>query len=216
MARSNPRVLAAEMADEGAEEGTVLVREGASRPRLEFSVILRPGGNPRPGMLAVIATFCAMEGIRKDTGIIAWVRWPDEVVTDEKVLATTSLTTGGSTAAPWTIMNFNVRIGRTRDTLTTSLEDLLGVTVDSLMLVNKILESLAWLHWGWVRGMQAQILKHVGSTLEVAERRVAITHKGKTTAGVVRGVDERGRLIVELEESGISAHVEERSALLRF
>ncbi|MGA2199313.1 MAG: hypothetical protein ABSG45_05185, partial [Nitrososphaerales archaeon] len=103
--RRDPQALAIEMAAGGAPEGTVIQGGTVTRDVLRFSVVLRPRSGLQLGLLALIATFCASEGIRKDTGIITWIRWPDEIVARVGVVATTSVVLGGAKDAPWAVLN---------------------------------------------------------------------------------------------------------------
>jgi biotin-(acetyl-CoA carboxylase) ligase len=213
--RLDPRALALEMASsDGAPEGTVIQGRATTRSALSFSVILRPKPGSQVRILSLIATFCASEGIRKDTGIITWIRWPDEVVAGRDVIAATSLTLGGSVDSPWVVLNFRINLGHLRRAGSTSLKDLLGVDVDPDMLVAKVIDSLSWMHSGWVKVMYPQILPRITSMLENAGGRVVVDHNCVAAPGVVKGVDEMGRLIVDL--SGEEVRVQDRSGLLEF
>ncbi len=213
--RLDPESLAMEMASEGAPEGTVIRAGTAGRKSLSFSVILRPRPDRPRGLLAIIATFCASEGIRKDTGIITWMRWPDEVVAGRDMIAATSLVQGGGTNRPWVILNFRINLRDPPKAGSTSLHDLLGVDVDPEMLESKVLDSLSWMHSGWVKQMYPQILPRISSMLENAGGRVVADRGGRAVSGVVRGVDEAGRLVVDLDDSG-QARIEDRTGLLEF
>jgi len=212
--RLDPRAVALEMVSDGAPEGTVIQGRATTRSALSFSAILRPEPGSQTRILSIIATFCASEGIRKDTGIITWIRWPDEVVAGGDVLAATSLTMGGSADAPWVLLHFRINRGHMSRAGSTSLKDLLGVDVDPDMLVAKVVDSLSWMHSGWVKGMYPKILPRITSMLENAGGRVAVDRDGVAAPGVVRGVDETGRLIVDL--SGEEVRVQDRSGLLEF
>jgi biotin-(acetyl-CoA carboxylase) ligase len=211
--RLDPRVLALEMVADGAPEGTVIQGHTTTRSTvLSFSVILRPRPGSQVRILTPIATFCASEGLRKDTGIITWIRWPHEVVAGGEVLAATALTLGGSVDSPWALLNFRINLGHLRQEGSTSLRDLLGVDVDPDMLLAKVIDSLTWMHSGWVKEMYPKILPRITSMLENAGGRVAVDHDGVAAPGVVRGVDETGGLIVDL--SGGEVRIQDRSGLL--
>ncbi|MDA4113673.1 MAG: hypothetical protein OK474_06480 [Thaumarchaeota archaeon] len=213
--RLDPRAVALEMASSGgAPDGTVIQGSTTTRSKvLGFSVILRPRPGSQVRILAPIATFCASEGIRKDTGIITWIRWPDEVVAGGEVLAATSLSLGGSVDSPWAVLDFRINLGHLRQEGSTSLRDLLGVDVDPDMLLAKVIDSLWWMHSGWVKEMYPKILPRIASMLENAGGRVVVVDRdGVAAPGVVRGVDETGRLIVGLP--GGEVRLQDRSGLL--
>ncbi len=203
-----------EMVSTGEPEGTVIQGRTGIRTALDFSVILRPRAGPPLGLLAPIATFCASEGIRKDTGIITWLRWPDEVVAGSEVAATTSFVQGKDADGRWAILNFRVNLGQASGVGSTSLHELLGVDVDPEMLLSKILDSLSWMHSGWVKEMYPQILARISSMLENPGGRVVLEREGKAVQGVVKGVDELGRLLVDLDGTG-RVRVARRSDLLQ-
>jgi biotin-(acetyl-CoA carboxylase) ligase len=177
--RLDPGTIALEKARARAPEGTVIKGWGAPGGALIFSVVLRPRRGLALPLLAPIATFCASEGIRKDTGIITWIRWPDKVVTGVKVVATTSVAIEEGTEGNWAILNFRINIRRVRRTGSTSLEELLGVVVESDLLLSKILDSLSWMHSGWVKEMYPQILKRISSMLEDLGRTVVMGSDGR-------------------------------------
>jgi BirA family biotin operon repressor/biotin-[acetyl-CoA-carboxylase] ligase len=201
------------MARRSAPEGTVIQGRAKTRKALDFSVILRLKSGLPTELLALIATFCASEGIRKDTGIITWLRWPDEVVAGREVVAATSFVQGENADGRWAILSFRINLGDVSGDGSTSLHDLLGVDVDQEMLVSKILNSLSWMHSGWVKEMYPQVLARISSMLENAGGRVAVERGRKAVPGVVRGVDELGRLIVELDDT-VQVPVVRRSDLL--
>ena len=192
----DPEAAAVEVASRGAPQGTVIGRTTAEA--LAFSVILRPKSGLELGLLGPIAAFSASEGIRKDTGIITWIRWPQEVVADKAVLATTSVSREIAGGSSWVVLNFHLNRGLPKAPGATSLDELLGVDVETDMLTSKVLDSLAWMHSGWDKQMFPQILPRISSMLENSGEMVVV--KGRRP-GVVKGVDRRGRLVVELDGS---------------
>jgi BirA family transcriptional regulator, biotin operon repressor / biotin---[acetyl-CoA-carboxylase] ligase len=183
------------MAARESEDGTVF-QVGQSANVLDFSVVLRPSADYGRGLLALIAPFCASEGIRRDTGIITWIRWPDQVVTGGKSVARTSLVSAGRPGSPCLILNFRINLGRVGLEGSTSLEELLGVAVDRELLIAKVLESLSWMYSGWVGDKHPQIRKRIGSMLENEGQAVTTDAHGTAVSGVVSGVDEKGRLLL--------------------
>jgi biotin-(acetyl-CoA carboxylase) ligase len=179
--RLDPGTIALERARARAPEGTVVKGWGAPRGALIFSVVLRPKRGLVLPLLAPMATFCASEGVRKDTGIITWIRWPDKVVTGGKVVATTSVAIEQGTDDCWAVLNFRVNIRRVRRAGSTSLEELLGVVVESDLLLSKILDSLSWMHSGWVKEMYPQILKRISSMQEDPGSTVVMGSEGTLT-----------------------------------
>jgi biotin-(acetyl-CoA carboxylase) ligase len=207
-----------------------------ARGRLKFSVVLRVWEGSSIQLMRLIAPFSASEAIRKDTGIITWIRWPDSVVIGEKTVATATLavvptdkaavtTTAGPSPQDlitYIILTFEIDTRgrhadrRTKDggagedgtTAATSLYDALGVEVDEGLLLDKALESLAWMHLGWRRGMNEQIVRRVKTMVTtVGMRVVVLDRKGRERPGYARDIDGTGRLVVELDDEGGGSRV---------
>lgn len=182
-------------------DGMVVVEKTKDAPVLRFSAVVRTAGMPELA-LSLTGAFSASEGIRKDTGIITWVRWPNLVVVDGAVVAKSSTLPLQGKGDPRAIIGFSVNRLRTADQGSTSLEDELGVRVEERLLVEKILESLSWMHFGWTNGMQDHVLSRVQSMTETIDRVVKVKAGATVRMGTARRIDTRGRLLVELEDGG--------------
>ena len=70
-----------------------LVVQGGRRGLLRLWVCraFSPAAPGAFGLLGPLSAACASEGIRRDTGIISWLHWPNLVTIDGKVVANTSL-----------------------------------------------------------------------------------------------------------------------------
>jgi len=209
--RGDPEAVARELASRGGSEGTVIVGHKSGGSLLKFSIILRPGKASRPELLHLIIAFSTSEGIRKDTGIITWLQWPDKVVVGRRAVATTSVICSSAVHPRWVVLTSTVRTGRTRagDGESASLFDVLGVEVDPNLLVERVLESLSWMYYGWTRSMDDHILRRYRSMLDTIGRRVQVTCRGRVRVGSVRDVDRVGSLVVELETGEESIKVED-------
>ncbi len=76
-----------------------LVVQGRRPGMLDLSVCLLTIGDPRPGRLGLLgplAAACTSEGIRRDTGIVSWLHWPNLVTIHGRVVARASLSLGAS------------------------------------------------------------------------------------------------------------------------
>jgi BirA family biotin operon repressor/biotin-[acetyl-CoA-carboxylase] ligase len=214
-ARGDPEGVAKKLASRGEGEGTVVVSHGPGDALLRFSIILRPAKARQPELLRLIIAFSTSEGIRKDTGVITWLRWPDKVVVGRRVVATTSTASSSATHPRWVVLTSNIRTGRTDggDDGSTSLLDVLGVEVDPGLLVERVLESLSWMYYGWTRGMNDHIVARYRSMLDTIGRRVQIDDHARLRVGSARDVDEAGNLIVELQSGEESIKVEDAGRL---
>lgn len=213
--RGDPEAAAKERASRGEAEGTVVVSHRPGDPLLRFSVILRPVKPRQPELLRLVVAFSTSEGIRKDTGIITWLRWPDKVVAGRRVVATTSMVSSSAINPEWVVLTSSIRTGRTDpgDGDQTSLLDVLGVEVDPDLLVERVLESLSWMYYGWSRGMVDHIIMRFRSMLDTIGTRVQIADHGRLKVGIARDVDSMGNLVVELQTGEESIRVEDADRL---
>jgi biotin-(acetyl-CoA carboxylase) ligase len=164
---------------------------------LRFSVVASCG-DETPLLLGLVAAFSASEGIRKDTGIISWVHWPNVVAIDGKIVATTAAAVTSVADVRWVQLDFRVHLSNDDLKDSTSLSRLLGVELDANLLFEKVLESLSWMHFGWANGMQAQIIRRVKSMTETIGTDVSAQKGGKRVAGSAADIDPLGRLVVRL------------------
>jgi biotin-(acetyl-CoA carboxylase) ligase len=164
--------------------------------------------------LGLVAAFSASEGIRKDTGVISWVRWPNSVAIEGKNVATTSARVTRGKESTRVVLDFTVNVSRPTNEGTTSLLEVIGVEVDRKILLDKILESLAWMHAGWVNGMHPQVLRRVKSMTETLGSVVSVSRDGERVAGLATDIDAKGRLVVRAEGTSIMlSDVSEASGL---
>jgi hypothetical protein len=163
-------------------------------------------------LLGPLAAACTSEGIRKDTGIISWLYWPNLVTIDEGVVAVTSVSTsatppskGGQMKEPYgTMIVFNISVNCFAENRglkpsaslfsspfsppagsglsPTSISAVLGVEIDIDLLRDKILHAIDWYHAEWARGMQATLVERIQPTIPWLGRRVVVTMRARTAA----------------------------------
>lgn len=199
----DPEVAARRMAAESPGDGMVVVQKQDGAAVLRLSAVVRTSGVSRLA-LTLIAAFSASEGIRKDTGVISWVRWPDKVVIGEAVVATTDVSLLPRGGEPRAALNFAVNRLHLEGEGVTSLQDQLGVEVDEGILVGKMLESLSWMHFGWTNDMKEHVLKRVKSMTETLDRPVSVRTGSAHGRGTATEIDRLGRLVVRLERGGVA------------
>jgi biotin-(acetyl-CoA carboxylase) ligase len=127
------------------------------------------------------------------------VRWPNKVVIGPSVVATTGVARLWGAGESRAMLNLAVNRLHVDSPGSTSLEDELGVQVDDAIFVDKILESLSWMHFGWNNDMEEHVLKRVRSMTETIDRPVSATTKSGSGRGTATGIDPLGRLVVELD-----------------
>lgn len=150
--------------------------------------------------LGLVAAFSASEGIRKDTGIISWVRWPNSVAIEGKTVAATRARVTRDGESNRAVLDFTINVSSPVTEGVTSLLEAVGVEIDRRILLDKVLESLAWMHAGWVNGMHPQVLRRVKSMTETLGTSVSVSRRGSRIVGVASDIDEMGRLVVQLRD----------------
>lgn len=197
--RADPARSARELLAQGPRDGDVFVQDAAGgSDALRFTAVARCGAET-PLLLGLFAAFSASEGIRKDTGIISWVHWPSTVTIEGKRVASTSAAVTKSSGSTWTALDFQVNLLHNELAGSTSLYDELGVEVDRTLLLDKILESLSWMHFGWSTGTHPHILRRVTSMTETLGSKVSVQKAGRRASGSAVEIDSLGGLVVRLD-----------------
>lgn len=178
--------------------GTVIV-DDMDDATLRFSAIAGCGSETKLFM-GLVAAFSASEGIRKDTGVISWIRWPNVVAIDGAAVATTSVSKARGIDKNSVELFFSINIAPDGDPKRTSLYDAVGVRVDTSILLQKVLESLSWMHAGWSNHMHPQILRRVKSMTETVGESVWVSCNGHRALGRAIDIDSSGRLVVLLSD----------------
>jgi biotin-(acetyl-CoA carboxylase) ligase len=192
-----------------------LVVQGGRRGLLDLSVCVLADGRASPGtagLLGPLVAASASEGIRRDTGVVSWLHWPNLVTIDDRVVAKTSLSmtevqgSGGKTQVVMGILVncFSSRPSSFPSALPcTSILDALGVEVDIALLRDKVLHALNWYHAEWERGMLRKLADRIRPTIAWLGRKVEVRAAGgPPLRGMARGLDDFGSLVLEQEGRG--------------
>jgi biotin-[acetyl-CoA-carboxylase] ligase BirA-like protein len=237
---TNAALMAA--AEEGAPEGTVLVAEHqvtgrgrmdrvwTSPPRagLTVSFLLRPDvPAARRGWLPLLTGVALAESVREVTGVLASVKWPNDLLArDGRKLAGILAETGSQPGMPGAVvigvgLNVSTSASELPETAT-SLSAVTGATVDRGPVLMGFLRAVERRYRGWVGALGDPVvsgLAHdylawsstVGSAVEVT------MPDGSALAGTARAVDWDGRLVLDTAEgtvelaSGDVRHVRTRT-----
>jgi BirA family biotin operon repressor/biotin-[acetyl-CoA-carboxylase] ligase len=203
---TNADVAAA--ARDGAEEGLVVVAEvqdggrgrlartwvSPARAGLTFSVLLRP---PQlSGWIPLLAGVAVVRALRENGGVQATVKWPNDVLVDDRKLAGILCEHVAPDAVVVGIgLNVSTRADELPGPPATSLALEGGVT-DRVVLLPAILRSLAGAYAGWRADPQSlpPAYRSVSSTFG---RQVRLSlPDGSTVEGVADDVDDDGRILV--------------------
>jgi len=176
---------------------------------LDLSVCLLASGEGGPGrfgLLGPLAAACTSEGIRRDTGIISWLHWPDLVTIDGRVVATTSRSYVAPPEPDGSVrVVLRIRVncfagspGEFPSAMpSTSIRDALGVEIDLDLLREKILHALDWYFAEWERGMHRKLMERMAPTISWLGRDVEVrTSDAKVLVGRAEGLDDDGSLLL--------------------
>lgn len=160
-----------------------------------------------PHLLGPLAAACASEGIRRDTGIVSWLHWPNLVTIDGRVVAKTSFsvsTPPGSGTKAHIVFGVSVNCFARGPTSfpsglpSTSILEALGVEIDLDLLRDKILHALNWYLAEWERGMSKKLVERIQPTIAWLGHDVEVrTAAGRVLEGRARGLDDSGSLVLE-------------------
>ncbi len=187
-----------------------LVVQGRRAGILDLSVCLlasRPTSQGMLGLLIPLVAAATSEGIRRDTGIVSWLHWPNLVAIDGRVVAKTSLAlteareSGGRIQA---VMSISVNCSSGRPTFfpsalpSTSILQALGVEVDLDLLRDKVIHAVNWYFAEWERGMRRKLADRMRPTIAWLGRDVEVTPSdGNPLRGRAKGLDDFGSLLLE-------------------
>ena len=191
-----------------------LVVQGARRGFLDLSASRLARGHASLealGFLRPLAAACASEGIRRDTGIISWLYWPDLVTIDGRVVAKSTLSLapsdgqGGSTQVTMALsVNCSSKKPEPFPSVqlqSTSILEALGVGVDLDLLRDKTLHALNWYYAEWERGMNLKLAARIRPTIVWLGRDVEVRIAGgRVLRGNAKGLDDQGSLLLERRE----------------
>ncbi|MDA4115756.1 MAG: hypothetical protein OK442_04290 [Thaumarchaeota archaeon] len=187
-----------------------LVVQGGTRGLLQLSVCRASARRVNSGdfrLLGPLAAACTSEGIRRDTGIISWLHWPNLVTIEGRVVAMTSLSLTqpvepGSKAQ----VVFGVLVNCSASVPSSfpsglpavSILEALGVEVDAGLLRDKVLHALDWYFAEWERGMHRKLVERMEPTISWLGRDVRVrTTDAKVLTGKAEAIDDQGSLLLD-------------------
>jgi BirA family biotin operon repressor/biotin-[acetyl-CoA-carboxylase] ligase len=226
---TSTNTIAHELARAGARDGTVVITDHQTRGRgrlerawisppgedLLFSLILRPSLSPdRAFQVTAAASLAVAHAIRRETGLDARIKWPNDIYIKEKK-ASGILTELGITGTQMEYavigIGINVNSYPTLDTelrkIATSLRLETGRNVDRLALLAAILEELEQFYER-LKGGEFAALKIMWDALSlITGRQITITTGDARHQGVAESVDDDGTLIVRDRNGGTQRFV---------
>lgn len=207
--------LAISLAEIGVPEGTTVIAEEqtAGRGRLGrpwtsprggiwLSVVLRPClPLSRVPVIGLAAAVAAARAIRIVTGLLARVKWPNDVLVDGRKVVGILLEAGAG--GEWTVLGIGVNANVPRAALpetsghpAASLQDLLGRPVDRSALVRTLLRELERGYEELRSGSTFATLRRWREIADTLGRVVRVETPAGAIEGVAVDIDETGALLV--------------------
>jgi BirA family biotin operon repressor/biotin-[acetyl-CoA-carboxylase] ligase len=211
--------LAAELARQGADEGTVVLAEqqtagrgrlgrswvSPSRLNLYASIVLRPAMPPlEVPRLTLVAGIAVAEAIAATVPLRAEIKWPNDVLLGgRKVAGVLTELEAETERVRFVIVGIGVNLNAARSDFppelqskATSLLLASGAPVDRAAFAGRLLGALDGLYATFLRGGFAALRPRYEELHCLTGRRVTIEGK-PPVAGTVRGIDDSGALLVE-------------------
>jgi len=211
--------VAAQLAERGADEGSVVVAEAQSAGRgrhgrawsspagagLYVSTVLRP--RPEVALLLTIAAGVSIaEGIQAASGLSPSVKWPNDVFVGARKLAGVLAEAGMSaTGVSHVVVGFGINVLPAAfppdvASRATSLEGELGRPVDRGLLLSACLDGLASRYADLQQGRAASVLDAWRARAATMLRRPVEWDRGDTRSrGVAENIDDTGALLVRTD-----------------
>jgi len=218
--------IALERARLGEPEGLVIRAESQTKGRgrlgrswlsppgygLYFSTLLRP---PLPGdQLAVLSLVCALaiaEGLEETGGIPARLKWPNDIRLGEKKVGGILLDFESSGAAkPAVIVGFGLNLKSPPDgypdefaSRTTSMEAAGCRLPQSEEILHTLLNRLRLRYQDFIESGFKPLRERWESHSDGIGRRFSFSIADAPLEGIMRGIDEAGRLILDTGEGNL-------------
>jgi BirA family biotin operon repressor/biotin-[acetyl-CoA-carboxylase] ligase len=208
--------IAKKLADEGAPNGTVVVADQQtsgrgrksnvwSSPRggLYMSMILRPTRYQGIEILPLVGALAVVEGVRRDTGVVPGIKWPNDVVIDGKKLS--GIISEASFSGPkveYAVLGIGVNCNFPAAALgeesqeATTLMDVLRVKVDLNLLREKILDAFEAHYLQWLGGFDDILMKNIKTSLRTIGKTVEVVVNGRTFVAKAEDISSSGALVV--------------------
>ena len=209
---------AARLAEDGADEGTVVIaeRQSAGRGRqgrswvsqpgnLLLSIVFRPNMEQLP-FISPIGGVAAARAVRKATGLAPRIKWPNDLMLDSRkaagILAESAIA-GDSVCYAVLGLGINVALDVAEidgiSSIATSVNAAAGGhEVERQLLLRQLLLELDDLYIQLGRNISP--VEEWRDLIETIERRVTAVSGTESNTGFAEGVDEIGNLLLRLDD----------------
>jgi len=215
---SSTNYFARQLANKNAKDGTIIVSDVQTQGRgrknrnwfsppggLWFSIILYPNIQPHKSMmLTMAASLSVVEGIKKTTGIIPRIKWPNDLLINKKKVCGILTEIDAEIdkinfAIVGVGINVNNILSKDLEKNATTLIKEHGNNVSKVNLLRSILKSFDEYYIKIQEGRYDEIRENWLSYSHIIGKNVRINDGIKSIQGVVKNIDEDGSLILDAD-----------------
>jgi BirA family biotin operon repressor/biotin-[acetyl-CoA-carboxylase] ligase len=210
--------VARQLAEEGIEEGTVVIAETLTRAKgrmgrrfitapggVWMSLILKPAIDPMHAssitLLAAVSVTKALRG----AGLEAVIKWPNDVlVNGKKICGILTEMNAETDVVNFIVLGIGVNVNNDVPLETaTTMRSELGREVDRVKFTQSLLETLEDDYLTFKKEGFTSILWSWRRYSDTLGRQVEVTFQDEVVRGLARDVDEDGSLLVKTEDGSI-------------
>ncbi|MFC1632461.1 biotin--[acetyl-CoA-carboxylase] ligase [Candidatus Omnitrophota bacterium] len=215
------------LAEQGAAYGTTVFAEGQSKGKgrlgrswvspkgtgIYFSVVLRPDISPgEASLVTLLAAVSSVEAIRKVTGLRALIRWPNDVlVNNKKVCGILTEMQAEDSRIKFLILGLGVNVNTASHKLPVGAGSLKEESssqrrLSRLKLAQELMRQLDQHYLAFKEKGAEEIIRQWKNLSAFSGKRVKVFYANKTVEGFAQDIDESGALIVRLD-NGFRQHI---------
>jgi BirA family biotin operon repressor/biotin-[acetyl-CoA-carboxylase] ligase len=208
-------------AEEGAPHGAVVIAEEQTAGRgrygrswmsapgdgLTMSLLLRPAMQPaevqRVTLAAAAAVTEALEGLFPGTRFL--IKWPNDIlIGDRKVCGILTELSAAAEVTYWIVVGIGINVRGTPESMPEAIGATAGTlqqtgrTADRAALAAAVLGAFESLWDEWIEsGSFDGVLRRYRAHMAYEGQQVRVTLDGQSLEGVLTGVDDEGRLLID-------------------
>jgi BirA family biotin operon repressor/biotin-[acetyl-CoA-carboxylase] ligase len=209
-----------QLAQEGAEEGEVVIAESQAKGRgrlgrqwfsppflnLYLSVILRPKISPhQASLITLMAAVATADAIREFSGLFPLIKWPNDILLrDRKVAGLLNEIHSETDRVHFVVLGIGVNLNMDEKAfseeiqpIATSLRIEMGQPISRKNFLRSLLQALEGWYSIFLEKGDTVLLKAWRDWAQIKGRRVNVTSFGETFVGEAIDVDSDGALILE-------------------
>lgn len=209
---------AVELAKKGVEEGTVVLAKEQTRGRgrkerywhspeggLWFSTVLYPDIEPSSAMMVTMcASIAIAQALRRISSVDACIKWPNDVMVRGKKIAGVLTEMHASTKGFRYVVvgigiNVNNPIPEELEDRAVSLKDVCDSEIDPEELLPCVLKEMDILYRMIAEGRYQEMISMWLDNTDMIGMKVRVTRECDVVYGQVSGIDEVGRLLVDVD-----------------